>query len=78
MKSKRGAGFIGSIFLFIFFLLIYFLWLGSYLGELGAQIVADNSYSGTEAFFYSNLNLLVFVCFCLGLLGFWALGGSGV
>lgn len=71
LKTKKGeVGPIGAIFLFLVFIVIWLIWLASWIGEVGATVVTENSLTGVEAFFFSNLNLMIFICLVLGMLGF--------
>ena len=70
-NNKKGiVGPIGAIFLYIVFVVIWFVWLGSWLATVGQGIVESQSLLGVEAFFFSNLNFVVFICMLLGMLGF--------
>lgn len=75
LRNKKGVGPIGAVMLFLVFLVIWFIWLGGWLNTVGAIVVADNGLTGIEAFFFENLNLLIFVCMILGMLG-WMYFGS--
>lgn len=67
--NKRGeVGPIGAIILFIVFLINWFVWFGAWLGNLGEIIILENNLVGLEAFFYANLNLVVWICMLLGML----------
>lgn len=70
MNRKGQTGVIGVIFLFIFFLMFWFIWLGGWVNEVGNMMVTTNSLTGIEAFFYSNLNMVILVCAILGMLGY--------
>lgn len=74
--NKKGSGLIGAIILFMMFLIIWFIWLGKWIGDAGQLIVTANSLTGIEAFFISNLNLVVLVCMFLGMLGFMYLSSG--
>jgi len=69
MNKKGQVGVIGAIFVFLFFLLMWFIWLGGFLADVGTQIVTTNSMTGLEAFFFSNLNLVVLLGMILGMMG---------
>lgn len=73
--NKKGIGLIGAILFFLVFLIIWFIWLGGWLGDIGQLIVTNNSYTGIEAFFYSNLNLLLLVVVFLGMM-WWSFSGG--
>jgi hypothetical protein len=67
-KAQTGA--IGGIMLFIVFIVMWFVWLGGWVGEVGKYAVEENSLTGVDAFFYSNLNVFVFLGITLGIMGF--------
>lgn len=60
MNRKGQAGPLAMILMFILFVILWALWLGSFIQEWGARMVADNGLSGVEAFLVSNLNLWIF------------------
>ena len=70
IRSKRGTGAIGGIFLFLVFVVIWFVWLAGWLNEVGEGIVTQNNLGGIEAFFFMNLNLTIFICMILGIMWF--------
>lgn len=76
MNKKGQVGPIGAIFLFLLFIVLWLVWLAEWLNEIGEMIITTNSLVGLEAFFYSNLNLLVFVCLILGMLAFMYFGSE--
>ena len=77
MRNKKAqVGPIGAILLFIIFILNWFIWLGSWLSEIGKSTVQNNNMYGVEAFFYSNLNLAVLVIMVLGMLGYMYFAGA--
>ena len=76
LKDKKGVGPIGAILLFIVFIMIWFIWLSSFINTVGDSVVIENSLTGVEAFFFSNLNFVVFICMILGMLGFMYFGGE--
>lgn len=77
MDRRAQAGPIGFILLVLVFVIIWFVWLGSFVSEWGQAIVATNGYTGFEAFFWSNLNMLIFICLILGILAYFYFGGPG-
>lgn len=76
LHNRRGTGVIGAILLFLVFLIIYFVWLGSWLGQVGRYVVANNSLVGIEAFFFNNLNFVVLICLLIAMVGWSAFGGG--
>ena len=75
MNKKGQVGQIGAIFLFIVFVINWFIWLGSWLAEVGHNAVVNNSLTGELAFFLNNLNFIVLICMILGMMG-WLYFGS--
>lgn len=73
--NKKGTGVIGAIILFFLFLIIWLVWLSSWINEVG-QIALDNGATGLEAFFYSYLNLWVFTIMLLAVMGWMYFGGG--
>lgn len=77
MQGKKGqVGVIGAIFLFIVFIVMWFIWLGKWISDVGRIAVTTNNLVGVEAFFFNNLNFVVFICLILGMLGWLYFGGN--
>lgn len=76
IKDKRGIGPIGAIMLFIVFIVMWFVWLGGWVSQVGQTVVTENSLTGIEAFAFENLNLLIMVALVLGMLGWMYFGGD--
>lgn len=78
MNKKAFVGPIGAIFLFLLFIALWLVFLADWLNTVGATIIATNiaTLTGLEVFFYSNLNLMVFVIMILGMLSFMYFGGG--
>ena len=77
MNKKGMVGPVGAIFLFIFFLIIWFVWLGSWVNTVGQMAITEGGATGVEAFFYANLNVFIFIAMILGVMGFIYFGGGG-
>ena len=75
MNKKAQAGPLAAIILYLIFLLNWFLWLGGIINTFGQQAVEANSMVGVEAFFFSNLNIVVLVGMTLGMMAFIYIGG---
>lgn len=73
IMNKKG-GIVSFVFLLIMFNIIWFIWLGGWLTEVGEIAILTNSYTGLYAFFYSNLNLLLGISQVLGILVFSIVG----
>jgi len=76
MAEGSGVGIIGAIFLFIFFIIMWFVWIGGFMAQIGQGAIDAGNLSGIEAFFYANLNLVVFICLLLGMMGWAYFGGA--
>jgi hypothetical protein len=70
MDNKAQAGPIGFIFFVIVFVILWFVWIGHWLSDVGSQAIIDGSLTGIEAFFYANLNLWVMIGLILGVIGY--------
>jgi len=68
--NKKGVGPIGAIFMFLIFIVLWFIFLGGWVNEVGQDMITVNSLTGIEAFFYSNLNLTIMIVMFLGMMGF--------
>ena len=76
MNKKAQVGPIAAVFLFIVFLIMWFIWLGKWLGDVGEAVVVQNSLTGIEAFAFSNLNFIVLICMTLGMMGWMYFSSS--
>ena len=74
--NKKAVGPIGAIILFIFFLIMWFIWLGNWVNQTGQLAIINGGLTGLEAFFYENLNLVIMVCMTLGMLAWSYFGGA--
>lgn len=70
MVKKAQQGVIGFIFVIIVIVILWFVWIGSWVRDIGQQAITDGSLTGVEAFFYANLNIAIFIGLILGILGF--------
>lgn len=76
MHNRRAqVGIFTLLFLDIVFIVLWALVLGGLLTTFGAAAISDNSLTGLEAWFYGNLNLIVFIGFLLTNLAFTVGGG---
>lgn len=71
--NKKGTGIIGGVLLFVMFVIVWVLVLASWINGIGQNMVDTNHLVGFEAFFYSNLNLLIFIVMCISLIVWGAL-----
>jgi hypothetical protein len=72
--NKRGTGPIGAILLFLFFIIIWFVWLGGFVAQVGQDMVVSNNLSGAEAFFIANLNVWIMISIILGTMAYMYFG----
>ena len=75
-SKKANVGAIGGILLFIFFLINWFVWLGSWVNDVGKYMVTTNNLVGVEAFFFYNLNFVILICMILGVMGMMYFGSA--
>lgn len=76
MNKKGQLGVVTFVFMVIFFLIIWGVWLGSWLSQIGVDAIANNNLTGLEAFIFANLNAWVFIGLILGIVGFFYFGGA--
>lgn len=76
MSRKGAVGPIGWVFLFLVFFIIWFLWLGKWVADTGSDAVSTTGMSGIEAFFYSNLNIVIVIAAVLGIAAYMTFGGG--
>ena len=75
MNKKAQVAPLAAIILYLMFLLIWFLWLGNYINQVGGAVVETNNMVGVEAFFFSNLNIVVLIGMTLGMMTIIYIGG---
>ena len=76
MNKKAQGGPIAFIFLVLVFIILWFVWIGHWIADVGRQAIIDGSLTGIEAFFYANLNLWVMIGLILGTVGYmWLSSG---
>lgn len=73
---KKGTSLIGGILLFVVFLIVFFVFLGGFIGESGRMATDDAGLNGVEAFFFDNLGIVVFIALILGVMAWVSFGGS--
>lgn len=67
--NAKGQSAIDMIMIYIFFIILWFAWLGQWFATIGEMAMATGNFTGLEAFFYSHLNLVVFVVFTIAIIG---------
>lgn len=68
MNTKAEVGPIGAMMLFMVFIVMWFIWLGKWVGDVGQYAVSQNNLVGIEAFAFNNLNGVVFIGLILGIM----------
>jgi hypothetical protein len=77
MKNKKAQlGIVSLIIGLVMFLLIWFIWLSKFINECGQAAIDNNGLTGLEAFFFSNLNLVIALCLFLALFAWATFGGQ--
>jgi len=76
MINKKAVGYIGAIGFVLLFIVMWFLWLGKWISEVGLQAIDSNGLTGIEAFLYANINIIIMVCLFLFLIGFVYFGAQ--
>lgn len=77
MNKKAQGGPIAFILGVIVFIILWAVFIGEWLADVGQDAIINGGLTGIEAFFYGNLNLFVFIGLVLGIIGYmyWASGG---
>lgn len=70
MDKSGNVGPIGAILLFLVFIINWFVWLGTFVANIGAAVVVEHNLGGVEAFMFNNLNFVIMICMILGMMGF--------
>ena len=74
MNKKAQTGPLAMIFLMMVFIINWFVWLGTWLNVVGKNAVETGNLTGVEAFFFSNLNIIVLLGVIFGTMAFMYLG----
>ena len=70
LNTKGEIGPIGVLIMFLIFIVVWFMFLGGWIGNVGQEAVTSNKLDGVEAFTFSNLNLFVSLILILALIGY--------
>lgn len=76
MNNKAQVGPIGFVFLIIVFLIVWMIFLGDWLKDIGQDTIADQSLTGFEAFLWANLNLWTLLALVLGTSAYFYFSGA--
>lgn len=74
-SSRRGAGLIGFIFLFVFIVLMWIFVFSEMFSFAGNAALAGGA-TGFSGFLWANLNLLFFLCLVIVVAVYFNLGGT--
>ena len=75
MNNRGQTGIVGAVFALIMFVIIWALWLGSWINEWAERLVVDNSLTGIEAFLAANINLWVILGVMVSFMAYMYFGG---
>lgn len=74
--NKKAEGPIGFIFTSIVFVILWAVFFGPWLVDVGRNAIEVDGLTGIAAFFYANLNLAVFIGFILGIMAYMYFTGE--
>ena len=72
--NKKAFSKITIIYIALVFIIVWAMFIGPLLSTYGHLAVINGGYTGIEALFYENLNLVVAVVFFISLLGLASMG----
>lgn len=67
---NSGFGIFGLIFSLLFFIIVWFVWLGSWINTIGQYFVESAGLNGIEALIISNLNIVILFAIMIMIGGF--------
>ena len=70
MNKKGQAGLFGYFFSLLFFIIVWFVWLGGWLNTVGNMMIENGQLTGIEALICANLNLVLMIVIFIGIVGF--------
>lgn len=73
---KAQVGIIGAIMLFMVFLVLFFLFLGSFVNTVTHNAVSDAELTGIEAFLLHNFVFIILIIMLLSMMGWMMFGGG--
>lgn len=76
MRSRKGFGILGFIFLFIL-LIVMWAFIFAPMFQLAGQQAIANGATGIEAFLWNNINLWFFLCLLVIAAIYFRLSGGG-
>ncbi len=77
IKQRKAQGIISIIFFTLVFIIIWGMFIAEQLTYWGQRAVIDNGLTGVEAFFYSNINLLIAIVLLIFILAVGYYGFRG-
>jgi len=75
-RKAQETGPLAYIILLLVFVLMWFLWLGGFVNDMGEYAINSAGYTGIEAFFYSNMNIFIFIGLIIGTMAYLYLRGG--
>jgi len=69
-KLAQGFGLFGYFFSLLFFIVVWFVWLGGWINQVGNFMIETNSLTGIEALICANLNLVLMIVIFISIVGF--------
>ena len=74
--NKKSQSVIGFLFMVLMFIIIWVMFLANWLAEAGRQMIENNNLTGLEAFFYTQLNMVVAIVLIISIMAYLSFGGS--
>jgi len=70
MFNNKKANVLNYVFGLIIFNIVWFVALGKYFSDWGQTLIIAHNFTGFLAFCLANINLIIFICEIIGVLGF--------
>lgn len=71
MNNKaQGSGLFGYALSLLFFIIVWFIWLGGWINDVGNYMIESGGLTGIEAFLAGNLNLILMIIIFISIVGF--------
>ena len=68
-KKAQSYGLFGLIFSLLFFIIVWFVWLGGWLNQVGEYMITTGNLSGIEALICGNLNIVIMLVLMICIVG---------
>ena len=69
-KLAQGYGLFGYFFSLLFFIVVWFVWLGGWINDVGNYMIQQNALTGIEAMICANLNLVLMIVIFISIVGY--------